>query len=99
MLMDSRRLAANVPNRVDEHSDDFYTPIPSNGTFPMHLRREFVLTNGDHVILGSTDLEMDIIDQMIATANGPEYIVRELFGQDKSEPLRPILEGSRSFVA
>lgn len=70
-----------------------------NGTFPIHLRREFILSNGDHVMLGSTNMEMNIINETIATAYGPEYVVRELLGQEKSEPLRPPVNGNHYFVA
>ena len=63
------------------------------------MRREFVLGNGDHVMLGSTDMEVDIINEVVATAHGPEYVVRELFGQDKHESLRPSLNSARSFAA
>ncbi|THW98391.1 hypothetical protein D6D13_10639 [Aureobasidium pullulans] len=84
----------------DGDSDDFYAPhLPVNGTFPMHLRREFVLSNGKHVMLGSTDLEVDIIDTIVATSSGSAHIVQELFGHQKSKPLRPQVGSAHRFMA
>lgn len=50
-------------------------------------------------MLGSTNMEMNIINDTIATANGPEYIVRELLGQEKSKLLRHPVNGNHYFVA
>lgn len=65
----------------------------------MHMRREFVLSDGRHVLLGSTDMELDIVGETIATANGPQRVEQEVHGQEKNEALRPTDGVSRSFVA
>lgn len=86
---------------LDEDSNDIYTSHASANlsTFPMHMRREFVLSSGDYVMLGSTDMEVDMVNETVATANGPNRIVRELFGHEKSEALRPPVGSAQSFLA
>jgi hypothetical protein len=46
--------------RSSELSDkDIYAPFPDgNGTFPMHLRREFLMNDGTGIMLLTTDLDM-----------------------------------------
>lgn len=62
------------------------------------MRREFVLGHSDHDMLGSTNMELDVIDEIAAFAHGPEYIVRKLSGQDKHENLKPFIKSARSSV-
>lgn len=53
------------------------------------MRREFLLSDGRRSMLGSTDMEVNIINATVVTANGSAIVVQELFGQDKSPLFRP----------
>ncbi|THX61334.1 hypothetical protein D6C97_08284 [Aureobasidium pullulans] len=78
---------------------DIYAPFPDgNGTFPMHLRREFLMSDGTRIMLLTTDLDMVIPSGlMVATSGDAKVVIRELLGQEKSPDLRPLV--AASFVA
>ncbi|KAI4732790.1 hypothetical protein E4T50_16646 [Aureobasidium sp. EXF-12298] len=58
---------------------------------PLELRREFLLDNGERVIVRSTDPDEDWYDELFVMGNSTARVVRELFGQEKSPPFRPEL--------
>ena len=56
---------------------------------PLSQRREFLLANGKRSLLLSRDMETQYNGTMIWGSEGTSIIVRELFGDEKSEPFRP----------
>lgn len=67
--------------------------------FPPELRREMLLENGERILLGTRDLEKDFVGEVVwlgGRRGGPKTarIVRELFGDEKSQPFRPSNSGS-----
>lgn len=45
-----------------------HVPDPAD-FFPLHLRREFLLDNGERVLLASRDLDRDWDDELFITGN------------------------------
>jgi hypothetical protein len=58
--------------------------------FPLHQRREFLLDNGQRVIVASRDMEKSWNDEIFFTGETTARVVRELTGVDKSPPFQPI---------
>ncbi|OQN97869.1 hypothetical protein B0A48_16180 [Cryoendolithus antarcticus] len=65
-----------------------HVPDPAD-FFPLHLRREFLLTNGMRVIVASRDLDKDWQNEIFVMGNETTRVVREYVGMEKSAPFRP----------
>jgi hypothetical protein len=97
----SLTLAADS-NTTEEHGWALHEPDQSL-YFAPHLRREFLLDNGERTVIGSRDLEADYSDAIFFTRrNGTLQkirAVRELFGIEKTEALQhpSLRKAKRSF--
>lgn len=63
--------------------------------FPPHLRREFLLDDGQVVLLLTRDTEKSWEEEIFTTANGTARVVKELQGMEKSPAFRPQLQAQR----
>jgi hypothetical protein len=68
-------LTLHVPHPADFH--------------PMHERREFLLDNGQRVIVASRDAAKSWDDEIFVIGDSSARVVRELFGAEKSEYFQP----------
>jgi hypothetical protein len=67
-----------------------HVPDPKD-FFPPELRREFLLDNGQRILLGSRDLEKNWDNEIVFMGGNKKAarVVRELFGDEKSPAFRP----------
>jgi hypothetical protein len=67
-----------------------HVPDPKD-YFPPELRREFLLDNGQRILLGSRDLEKNWDNEIVFMGGNKKAarVVRELFGDEKSLAFRP----------
>lgn len=56
---------------------------------PLAKRREFLLSNGERVIVANPDPKKSWANEVFFSANKTAKVVRELTGKDKSAPFRP----------
>jgi hypothetical protein len=82
-----------VANNLDETHQSIWSlhvPDPKD-FFPPELRREFLLDNGQRILLGSRDLEKNWHNEIVFMGGdrNTARVVRELFGDEKSPAFRP----------
>jgi hypothetical protein len=67
-----------------------HVPDPKD-FFPPELRREFLLNNGQRILLGLRDLEKNWDNEIVFMGGSrtTARVVRELFGDEKSPAFRP----------
>jgi hypothetical protein len=70
-------LTLHVPDPADFH--------------PPHERREFLLDNGERVIVASRDAEKSWNNEIFTDGRSSARVVRELIGMEKSEFFRPTI--------
>jgi len=82
-----------VDEDEDEDEDDvpaltLHVPHPAD-FHPLHERREFLLDNGQRVIVASRDAEESWDDEIFTFGDSTARVVRELIGMEKSEFFQP----------
>jgi hypothetical protein len=70
-----------------EKSFERHIPSPED-FYPLYLRREFLLDNGQRVIVASRDMEKNWDNEIFFVGDTTARVVRELTGFDKSPPFQ-----------